>query len=62
MAKPMKPCVSSAPWPAPVTYAVMKYAWTKTRRTISDASTKLIHRNIRLMRASLRDLADSVHP
>ena len=36
IAKPMKPCVSSALWPAPVTYAVMKYAWAKTRRTISD--------------------------
>ena len=52
---------SSALSPAPVTYAVMKYAWRKIRRTISDASTKLIHRNVRLMRASLRDPADSVH-
>ena len=35
IAKPMKPCVSSASWPAPVTYAVMKYACAKISRTIS---------------------------
>ena len=58
----MTPCASRAPSsPAsPIAYDAMKYACTKISTTIADASTKLIHRKVRLMRASLSSWPDSV--
>ena len=48
------PCASSAPSPAPRTYAAIVNAWMSTPTTVIAPPTKTSHNAVRLMRATIR--------